>query len=372
VKRRGGSDILDARALNRALLERQRLLRRSSQGPRETIEHLVGLQAQVPNAPYIALWSRLDGFQVDDLTRLIGARRVVRLALMRSTIHMVSARDCLALRPLMQPVLDRGLHGTFGRRLEGIDRNILAAAGRALVEERPRTLADVSAVLQTRWPGRDPLALGQAVRALVPLVQVPPRGVWGRGGVAALTSAEQWLGRPLATRPSIPRMILRYLAAFGPASVADVQAWSGLASLRPHLERLGPRLRTFADERGVELFDLPDAPRPRPDADAPPRFLPEFDNVLLGHKDRSRIVRHLHRSRLFGRGALLTGTMLIDGFVGARWSLARVRTNAILTVDTFGKVTRKERRAIEEEGQRLLSFAAADADDRDVRFLARR
>jgi hypothetical protein len=369
--RRGPADILTARALNRALLERQLLLRRSRMRARDAIEHLVGLQAQIPNAPYFGLWSRLDGFHVDDLTRLITARRVVRLALMRSTIHMVSARDCLALRPLLQPMLERGLGGAFGRSLAGIDRAALAAAGRALVEDRPRTFAEVGALLQRRWRGRDPVALGYAVRVLVPLVQIPPRGVWGDRGAAVHTSVEKWLGRSPASKTSMSKMILRYLAAFGPASVRDVQAWSGLAGLRPHVERLRSRLRTFADERGVELFDLPDAARPRPDVDAPPRFLPEFDNALLGHQDRSRIVREDYRPRLFGSGGLLAGTVLVDGFVGARWSLTRARTTAILTVATRGKLATRERDAIEEEGQRLLSFAAADADGHDVRFLAR-
>jgi len=367
VTPRRAPTVLSNRALNRALLERQLLLRRSRQSPLETIERLVGLQAQVPNSPYLALWSRLNNFRLDDLTTLITARRVVRLALMRSTIHMVSARDCLALRPLVQPVQDRGLAGAFGRRLAGIDLGSLAKAGRALVEERPRTLGELGSLLKTRWPSRDPEALAYAVRALVPLVQVPPRGVWGDRGAAACTSVDKWLRRGLATRPSMEKMILRYLAAFGPASVRDVQAWSGLAKLREPIEQLRPRLRTFADEHGVELFDLPDAPRPSADVDAPPRFLPEFDNVWLGHKDRSRVVAVSPRPPLIGSGGLLSGTVLVDGFVGARWKIARVRDKAILTIEPFAKLTKKVRASIEREGQSLLQFAAADAAGHDVR-----
>lgn len=365
---RRSSDVMSTRALNRALLERQRLLRRSRRGALETIEHLVGLQAQVPNSPYIALWSRLGGFRLEDLTALITARRVVRLALMRSTIHMMSARDCLALRPLVQPVLDRGMNGTFGRHLAGLDLEAVATAGRALVEERPRTLGELGSLLKPRWPGRDPEALAQVVRARVPLVQVPPRGVWEDHGAAASTSAETWLRRPLAAKPSIGKMILRYLAAFGPASVRDVQAWSGLAKLRESIERLRPRLRTFVDEHGVELFDLPDAPRPNADVDAPPRFLPEFDNVWLGHEDRSRVLAKTGRPALLGGGGLLMGNVLVDGFVAARWKIASLRDEAILTVEPFEKLRKKDRLSIGEEGRRLLRFVAADADGHDVRI----
>jgi hypothetical protein len=369
---RGRADRLSTRDLNRALLDRQRLLRRSSLGARDTIEHLAGLQEQVPNAPYLALWTRLARFHVDDLTALIMARRVVRLALMRSTIHMVSARDCLTMRPLMQPMLDRALTGTFGRRLAGIDRAALAAAGRAAVDARPLTLAAIGARLARTWPHRDPVALAHAVRALVPLVQVPPRGVWGKGGIAAHTSAENWLGRSLAARPSVPAMIVRYLGAFGPAGVKDIQAWSGLANLREHVERLRPGLRRFADPNGVELFDVPDAPRPRPDVAAPPRFLPEFDNLLLAHKDRSRVVPDVHRPRLFGGGGLMTGTFLLDGFVGGRWSVARERRRAILSVQPLAALKGSDRAGLEQEGQRLLAFVADDAEGHDLRVLGGR
>lgn len=363
---RRSSDVMSTRALNRALLERQRLLRRSRRGALETIEHLVGLQAQVPNSPYIALWSRLGGFRLDDLTALITARRVVRLALMRSTIHMVSARDCLALRPLVQTVLDRGMNGTFGRHLEGLDLDAVATGGRALVEERPRTLGELGSLLKPRWPGRDAEALAQVVRARVPLVQVPPRGLWGDHGAAASTSAEMWLRRSVAAKPSIGKMILRYLAAFGPASVRDVQSWSGLARLREPIERLRPRLRTFLDEHGVELFDLPNAPRPKADVEAPPRFLPEFDNVWLGHEDRARVLAKTGRPALLGGGGLLMGNLLLDGFVAARWKIASVHDEAILTVEPFEKLRKKDRVAVAEEGGRLVRFLAPDAAGHDV------
>ena len=359
---------LSRRALNRALLERQLLLRRWKRGALDTIEHLVGLQAQIPNSPYIALWSRIEGFHIDDLTTLVTRRKVVRLALMRSTIHMVSARDCLQLRPLVQTVLDRGLTGSFGRSLKGIDLEALAAAGRGLVDAQPLTLRDLGVSLSRRWADRDPEALAQGIRARVPLVQVPPRGVWGDSGAAACTSAEKWLGRSLASSPSLEKAILRYLAAFGPASVRDIQAWSGLTKLREPVERLRKRLRTFVDPNGVEVFDLPDAPRPRENVDAAPRFLPEFDNVWLGHKDRSRVLSETQAPRMLGSGGLLMGSLLVDGFVAGRWRITVTSNQAILAIDPFEKLASRDRIALEEEGDRLLAFATDTAVKRDIRF----
>jgi hypothetical protein len=361
-------EMLSMRALNRALLERQMLLRRSSMGASRVIEHLVGIQAQVPNAPYLALWARLEDFRHEALTSLITTRRVVRIALMRSTIHMVTARDCLQLRPLLQPVIDRGLRGSFGKALKGVDLAALAAAARAIVDEQPRTLNDIGSRLKKRWRDRDAFALGYAARAVVPLVQVPPRGIWGKRGVAARTSAERWLGRPLASKPSPDKLLLRYFGAFGPASVLDAQTWSGLTALREVIDRLRPRLRAFRDERGNELFDLPSAPRPDPATAAPTRFLPEFDNVLLAHLDRSRIVPPEHRWKALGSGALMTGTVLIDGFVGARWKIQEERRAATLTIEPLGPVTKQDRARVLEEGTRFLAFAASNAATSDIRF----
>jgi hypothetical protein len=291
--------VLSLRALNRALLSRQMLLRRVALpevGPRadrvvETVEHLAGLQAQAPFPPYYGLWSRLAGFRPDDLGELILSRRVVRIALMRGTIHLVSARDCLLLRPLVQPVLDRAMTTTYGRQLSGVDTGALAAAGRVHVEEKPRTFSELGALLHEQWPDHTPAALAQGVRALVPLVQVPPRAVWGAAGQPAHTSAESWLGRQMDASRSLETLVTRYLAAFGPATVMDMQAWSGLTRLREVVERLRPRLRTFRDEHGAELFDLADAPRPGPDV--PARTLP-------GHQ-RAEPPADVHQERHLSR-----------------------------------------------------------------------
>jgi hypothetical protein len=367
--------LLGRRALNRALLARQMLLQPAPL-PAGTgraaavigmVEHLAGLQAQAPFPPYYGLWSRLADFRPADLAELLVSRQVVRIALMRGTIHLVSAGDCLALRPLIQPVLDRALGSTFGRQLAGVDTAALARAGRALVEEQPRTFSELGALLSPRWPGHPPAALAQGVRALVPLVQVPPRAVWGAAGQARHTSAESWLGRPLDPSPSPEAMIRRYLAAFGPASVADAQAWSGLTRLREIIDRLRPGLRIFRDERGQELFDLPDAPRPDPGTPVPVRLVAEFDNLLLSHADRSHVISDANRQRLFTPNGIFPGTVLADGFVAGLWRITRSRGAATLTVDMFGPVPRHDREGIIGEAHRLLGFAAP-ASQHAIRF----
>jgi hypothetical protein len=334
----------------------------------ETVEHLVGLQAQAPFPPYYGLWSRLAGFQPDDLAGLILSRQVVRIALMRGTIHLVSARDCLMLRPLVQPALDRGLGALLSRQLAGVDTGALAAAGRVLVEERPLTFSELGAGLASRWPQHPPAALAQGVRALVPLVQVPPRAVWGAAGQAAHTSAEAWLGRPIEASPSLDRLVTRYLAAFGPASVRDAQAWSGLTRLREVVDRLRPGLRAFRDEQGTELFDLPDAPRPEPDTPAPVRLVAEFDNLVLSHADRARIVSEPNRQRMFTRNGIFPGTVLVDGFVLGMWKIVRTRAAAALIIEMFEPIAESVRVAVTGEGGRLLAFAAPDAPVHDIRF----
>ena len=360
------SDVLTRRALNRAVLARQMLLDRVDVPVLAAIERLVGLQAQLPNPPYIGLWARLAGFEKDDLTRLIEKRRVVRSTMMRATQHMVTARDYLWLRPVLQPMLDRLSRGYHGRKIAGVDLAELLAAGRALLADQPRTITELQALLAERWPKHDKLALGYTVQGMLALVHVPPRGTWGRGGAVPATLAEAWLGRPLSGSPSPDRMVLRYLGAFGPASVADAQEWSGLTNLREVVERLRPKLRTFHDEAGRELFDLPDAPLPDPDTPAPVRFLPEYDNLILGHADRSRMLTDEHRKALWTKNGLLA-TALVDGMVAATWKIARDRKRAVLTVVPLRRLTKKERTALAEEGERLLDFTDPELVH-DLRF----
>jgi hypothetical protein len=354
--------VLGLRALNRALLERQMLLRRKRRSVEEALEHLIGLQAQAPNPPYVGLWTRLQGFRPERLAQLITDRRAVRIALMRSTIHLVTARDCVALRPLMQPVLERGLMGNTARALDGIDRTELAELARKLVEEQPRTGGELGESLAQRWPGHDPSRLAYAARALVPLVQVPPRGVWGASGRAIVTSMEAWLGRSRKGTLSLEEMIMRYLRAFGPATVADIQTWSGLTRLREITDELGSNLRTFQGETGNRLLDVPRAPLPDPDTPAPIRFLPEFDNVLLSHADRTRVLTEEHRRFVATRNGMVPGALLVDGFFTGTWKITRRgKSSATLVVKPYGRrLAKRHADEVTEEGLRLLDFVAPE------------
>jgi Winged helix DNA-binding domain len=378
------AEVLSLRAINRALLSRQRLLDRpalpaaGSSGARaamvvETIEHLVGLQAQAPFPPYYGLLSRLDGFRPDDLASLITGRDVVRIALMRGTIHLVSARDCLPLRGVLQPVMERGLRGNFGSQLGGVDAAALAAAGRALVEAEPMTFSQLGRALAGRWPDHPPAALAQGVRAFVPLVQVPPRAVWGQSGSSRHTSAEHWLGQPSdaeregppAPAAGLADLVTRYLGAFGPATARDVVAWSGLTGLKAVMEQLRPSLVTLRDEHGTELFDLPSAPRPGGDIPAPARLVAEFDNLVLSHADRSRVISAENTRRLYTVNGVIPGSVLIDGFVAGMWRLTRSRGMTTLTVELFGPL--RERDALVREAERVLAFCSPDGPC-DIRF----
>jgi hypothetical protein len=343
------------------------LLRRRRVPVLEAIEWLVGMQAQVPRDPYVALWSRLDRFRPEALAEPIAERRAVRMGLLRATLHLVTARDALRLRSVIDPVIQRVLHtqSPFGRRLAGLNVDELVSVAARLLEERPRTRAELGPLLAERWPDHDAASLSYAVTYLLPLVQVTPRGIWGRTGPSAFTTVQHWLGRPLETSVEPNDMVLRYLAAFGPSAVADVQAWSGLTGVRPVIERLRPGLRTFRDERGRELFDVPGAPLPDEDTPAPTRFLPEYDNVLLGHKDRSRmVVLDVRPWTEVG-----WGSVIVDGFGSARWKVEREKDDkAILWIEPFRRLSRNEKAGVFEEGERLLSFVAGEAGSHDIRF----
>ncbi|WP_346010381.1 winged helix DNA-binding domain-containing protein [Paenibacillus sp. SYP-B3998] len=315
------------------------------------------------------MWSRLADFQPEALSRLIQDRSAVRIALMRSTLHLVTARDCLALRPVLQSVHERALKGTFGKHLNGLDIEALAAAGRKLVETQPRTFSELGMQLAEQWPNHEPAALAAAVRTIVPLVQVPPRGLWGVSGQASHTSAEVWLGQSLAANTSPDDMVLRYLAAFGPATIKDIQVWSGLTKLREVIERLRPHLHLFLDEQGSELFDLPDAPLPDAGTEAPVRFLAEFDNMLLSYANRTRILADKYRPRVFTQNGIIHATLLIDGFVSGTWKIEKKADTTILIIEPFTLLSSKDQVSLIEEGTRLLIFAAAGAPAHDIQII---
>lgn len=360
--------VLHPRALNRALLQRQGLLTRVDGRAVDVIERLVGLQAQEPENPYLALWSRLTDFQPGELSELIAERHAVRTSLMRGTIHLVTARDCLAIHPITQPVRVRQFTSPWGAGLAGAGFEEVARAGLELLEENPRTRAELSALLAPRWPDADPLSLAYAVTYHAALVQVPPRGLWAESAGATWAPAETWLRAPLDDQPSTDALVLRYLAAFGPAAVADVRTWSGVTGLREVVERLRPGLRTCRDHRGRELLDVPDGPLPDPDTPAPPRFLPEYDNVALSHADRSRLFDGNGAGAPYPTGKWI-GSLIVDGFYRANWEVTVEDGVATLALDRLTSLpsdapgTEDE---IAEEGARMLAFIAPDAAERRV------
>jgi hypothetical protein len=356
---------LSLRALNRATLDRQLLLRRHPLPAQQAVRHLAGLQSQAPLAAYVGLWTRLAGFAADELSSLLSERRVVRAPVMRATVHLMDSGDFIAFRSLFDGVLAGVLRSNYTRTLPGVDLDVLASQAGELLAKRPLTRAQLARELAPSWPDADPMSLAYAVTFLLPVLQVPPRGIWGKTGQATWTTAGSWLAAPVA--PSGPQaaadLVLRYLGAFGPATVADIQTWSGLTRLREVAERL--KLRAYRGPDGAELLDVPDVDLPAEDVPAPPRFLPEYDNLLLSHADRSRVIPHDHPVPLWPGNGATQGTLLIDGAWDATWKI----TAEALTITPFRRLTAAERSAITEEAGRLLTFTAGrQADLPDLRF----
>ena len=354
-----GVEVLDRRQLNRATIERQLLRRRDPRSATEAIRHLIAVQAQEPFEPYVGLWSRLEGFEPGQLVDLLENRRAVRTLLMRRTLHLVTSEDCLVLRPHHQSMLVARARGTLGRMLPGVDFDELAAAGEPLFAETPRTLSEVGRAVNHRWPEAAPRALGDALSSLVALVQIPPRGIWGTKAPARNTTIRVWLGRdPVipddeSTDDVLDELALRYLAAYGPAASSDVRSWSGLSGLPAVIKRLRPRLRTYRDERGRELLDLAELDVPVGDVPVPVRFLPAFDNAVLGYDDRSRIIDDQHRG-LSVAGARF---VLVDGRVAATWlSGGDATTGVEVTVEPLRRLTGTERTETEIEAEALARF----------------
>lgn len=354
-------DRLTTRQLNRATLARQLLLERADYSAERVLQHLVGMQSQAPLAPYIGLWTRVVNFRADELSALMIERRAVRASLMRATIHLVTAADFLQLWTVLEPVSERGLWtgSPFGRRVPlGVVNDLLAFV-RDLLREAPRTRVELRRLIGQRWPNLDADAMAYAAQYLLPIVQVTPRGVWGQSKAPTWADAEAWIGDRMSTGAAVDDLVLRYLGAFGPASVQDVQVWSGLTRLGEVADRLGPRVRRFRSEDGRVLLDGPDAPRPSADTPAPIRFLPEYDNLLLSHADRSRVVPEQRIVPLWPGNGGNRGTVLVDGFWRANWGIVPDGGQAYLDIEAFRPLPRRQAAALAAEGRRLLAFAAA-------------
>lgn len=346
--------VLSQRELNRATLARQYLLQRATAPAIEVIEHLGAMQAQAPLAPYVGLWTRLHGFAPDELSALTRQRQVVRLHLMRTTVHLASARDCLNWRTLFGPLHAADFRAHFSHRTGAVDLAALLTRAKQLLEERPRTRAELGKLLAERWPHVDPSVLAYAATYHLALCQVPPRGIWGATGPAAWAPLENWLDAPLRS-VGLDALVLRYLGAFGPASVADIQVWSGLTRLREVVERLP--LRTFRAEAGQVLFDLPDAPRPAADTPAPPRFLPAYDNLLLSHADRTRVIPGTRTVPLPPGNGATDGTFLVDGMWQGTWQIR----GHWLRIQPFTTLAPADRDALLAEAAQLTAFVAPQA-----------
>ena len=365
--------VVSARALGRATLARQMLLAREKHDVVDAVERLGGLQAQLPRPPFVALWARLDGFTRDRLHDAVRARTVVRATMMRGTLHLVSARDFVRFRAALQPMLSASMAAVLRERFMAEFLTPVTAAARALLAAQPRTFEALRAELSRAFPGIDERALGYAVRMHVPLVQVPDEAMeWGWDIGPAFALADAWLGTPVPTFDdgALAALVRRYLGAFGPATPADMQCWSGLKGLRTTFDAMRDELVTLRDARGRELFDLPDAPRPDEDVDAPPRLLPEFDSLVLSFDDRTRVIADAHRPIVVSKNLQVAATFLVDGVVAGTWKVTRARGVATLVATPFAAVRTRDRRTLEREGEALLRFVDPDARGHAVTFAA--
>ena len=347
--------------LNRATLARQLLLERAAVGVVEAVDRLAGLQAQEPRPPFVGLWSRVDGFESSALIEAVHEGSILRATLMRATLHLVPAATYPVLRSALEPVLTGALR-VLGPRAEAIDLPALLAEARRVLADGPLTFAELRPRLQAAFPSVDERALGYAVRLTLPLRMVPSDDPWGFPRSAAFDVVEAPVV-PDAT----PSLVRRYLRAFGPASAADAQTWSGLRGLAPVLDAMRDELVTFRDERRRQLFDLPDAPRPDGAVPAPPRFLPDFDNLVLAHADRHRVLGDLPAGTLTTKNLRVRASFLVDGFVAGTWSVERTGKAAALVLAPFSPLT-GDVDALVEEGAALLRFVEPRATAHEVRM----
>jgi hypothetical protein len=352
-----GERVLTRRELNRALLERQLLLGRRRLTAARAVERLAGLQAQWTHAPYLSLLARLEGFRRDELTKAIERRRLVKALLQRGTLHVVTPPDYWAfstarreLGGVLWPPAYEAL--VPKAKLARLARLVLAE-----LEAGERTFKELRALLEPHAKGAaTPTFLWRRVQGHASVVHVPPSGIWGYGGEGVYAPAAKVLGgEPPPAEEAFDHLVRRYLAAYGPATKQDVGQWAGIPRLTPiaaSLDRLG--LRTFRDEQGRLLYDLPRAPLPPADTPAPPRLVPRFDNLVLSHADRSRVLGDVPPSRIVTKNAIVHATILVDGFVAGTWQLEGGRVK----LEPFGKLDAAVRRTLKEEAERLEAFVA--------------
>jgi hypothetical protein len=340
----GETRVLSLRELNRALLERQLLLRRKRLAVPAAVERLCALQAQYSFSPYTALWSRVTGFRKEQLTQALEEREVVKSTLFRITLHITSARDYPYYAAAWLPAAREMTPRITVERMAQLSKKVEAAA------RKPLTHGDIEEIAAAEMGGR------WRTRTLAPLVHLPPSGTWGFHGRPTLQLMNAWLGVDLPSREAGAEHLVRsYLAAFGPATQQDLLRFAGVrvGDLRPGLDQL--ELRTFRDGRGRTLLDLPRAPLPDGDTPAPIRFLPKWDSSLLAYAppERTRILPEKFRSTVIRKNGDVLPTVLVDGFVAATWNVDRKRG---LELSPLRRLTKAERAEIDEEGAHLVEF----------------
>lgn len=364
------ADIVTTRALNRALLERQWLTKRVEATVSEAVEHLVGMQAQHGDAPYFQLWCRLRKFRLEDLSTLLQHRRLVRIVTMRGTIHLVTAEDCLPLRDLVRSFLQRENKADKNGYLTSEQVEKVTAQAHQLLSAHPMNSADLAEHLQQQWPELPGRELVRVVRNSLPVLQTPPRGVWGESGPLAYALASEWLPDTVPTKADPHKTVLRYLRAFGPASVKDYQQWSGITRQHEVFQQLGDRLRTYRDPDGVTLFDVEEAPVPDEEVVVPRIAMAgPFDNVFLSHADRTRVINDQARAKLNRPNAVFPGVFLCDGFVAGEWVTDFKRGSATVTFRPYRTLHRSDRELLEEEGRQLLRFSAEKVEKHTVEIM---
>ncbi|MGI5244975.1 winged helix DNA-binding domain-containing protein [Dactylosporangium sp. CA-139066] len=342
--------VVTQRTLNRTYLRRQLLLDPAPHTVAEAVARLVAVQAQEVDAPYVGLWARLPGFTHDRLTAALEDRSVVRAGLLRGTQHLTAAEDYRWLRPLVKAGMGQAGLSPFRRQIEGLELAEIGAAATEALTGRTLTRPQLAKALGERFPGREAIALAWAAQHQLSLIHPPPSGVWRRRGHVHVALAEEWLGAPLR-ESSVRELLQRYLTSCGPATAADLQVWSGVRRLRAQVEQLRPSLRVYRDEDGRELFDRPDLELADPDEPVPVRFLPEFDNLVLSHDDRGRIISSAADRALVCPGySVVRPTFLVDGFVAGTWSASPER----LVVSPFRPLA--DPAAVYAEAARLLEF----------------
>jgi Winged helix DNA-binding domain len=365
---RNNQRVLSLRELNRTTLARQLLLERASLPVARGVEQLVGMQAQLARPPYIGLWTRLNDFSREKLATEIDHKQIVKATFLRGTLHLLTADDYVRFRTTLQPVLTSALEAVLKERNTSVDVPRLVDAAREFMRVQPRTFAEITALLTSLVPDGDPGGMRYAVRTHLPMIQVPSQRAWSYPGNPSFTLAEAWLETALPMAEHLPDLVKRYLAAFGPATIGDMQTWSYLPNLQPAFEVLRTDLVCYCDERGRELFDLPQLSIEPDDAPAPVRFLPEFDNLLLGHQERTRVMPNAFRSKVYLPGLRVAATVLIDGFVSATWTTERAKQKATLVIAPFAPLTEPNRAALLQEGEQLARFVEPDAHAFAVRI----